>query len=120
MLLPHMDSGRERRRHPRYDAPNLPGVVDGVHPVQALKLSAGGALVYLRQELALGCRVVVAMELGEQVFRSAADVVFVGPDVADQTGEGYRVGLAFADTAPGDQAALDRFIAAELASNESR
>jgi hypothetical protein len=116
--LPMSDSdplgkAEERRRHPRYDVSNLPGVLDGFRTFETLKLSEGGALIRLPVELALEQRVNVTLELDEGSFRSAAYVVFLGPDFS---GQGvYRIGLAFADTPEEDRGRLQRFIVRALA-----
>lgn len=109
-------SSEERRRYPRFDVPSAPGLLDGQHPFETLKLSAGGMLIRLPVELTLDQRVRVEMRLGGHLFRSEARVVFFGPDLSSAaTGEAYRVGLAFVEVSPADQALLDRFIAQELA-----
>jgi hypothetical protein len=109
----------ERRRHPRFDVAGAPGVLDGFRLFEALKLSAGGMLIRTPADLALGQRVRVELPLGDGTFRSEARVVFLGPEFGSARSssgeERQRVGLAFADTTPADQALLDRFIAEELA-----
>jgi len=112
-LLPH-----ERRRYPRYDVGRLPGVVDGYRLFETLKIGLGGALILLQAELLLEQRVQVSLELGDVVFRSAALVVFAGPDL-DAPGL-FRIGLSFVDTAPEDRNRLQRFIDRSLASGELR
>lgn len=104
-----MKDPRERRRYPRYDVGNLPGVVDGLGHFQAIKLSIGGALIMLPAELSLDQEVYIALELGEAPFRSPAYVVFVGPDL-EEHGQ-FRIGLAFADTPEEDRARLVDFLA---------
>ena len=111
-------SGHERRRFPRYDVGRLPGVVDGYSLFETLKIGLGGALILLQAELMLEQRVKVSLELGDMVFRSAAHVVFVGPDL-DAPGL-FRIGLAFVDTATEDRDRLQRFIDRSLASGELR
>jgi PilZ domain-containing protein len=112
-------SNAERRRFPRYDVSRLPGVVDGFRLFETLKIGAGGALIVVAAELPLEQRVQVSIELGDVVFRSAADVVFVGPDLGAPGL--FRVGLAFADTvASGDRERLQRFIERSLATGEIR
>ena len=118
MLLATAMQGHERRRYPRYDVSRLPGVVDGYRLFETLKLGLGGALILLPAELALEQRLQVALELGDVVFRSAAIVVFVGPDL-DAAGL-FRVGLSFVDTAAEDRDRLQRFIDRSLASGELR
>ena len=113
-----MSSPQERRRYPRYDGKRLPGVVDGHRLFETLKLGAGGALILVATELQLEQRVHVSLELGEQVFRSAAHVVFVGPDLGAPGV--YRIGLAFVDTAAEDHERLQRFIERSLASGDIR
>jgi len=113
-----MSSPQERRRFPRYDVRHLPGVIDGFRLFDTLKLGAGGALVVLSAELGLEQRVHVSLELGDAVFRSAALVVFVGPDLS-APGH-FRVGLSFADTAAEDHERLQRFIERSLASGDIR
>ena len=109
---------RERRRFPRYDAGGLPGVLDGFRLFETLKIGAGGALILVAAEPALEQRVQVALEIGDAVFRSAAFVVFVGPDFS--SAGLYRVGLSFADTAEEDRDRLQRFIDKSLAGGELR
>ena len=111
-------SNAERRRFPRYDVDRLPGIVDGFRLFDTLKIGAGGALIVLGAELGLEQRVQVSMEVGDVVFRSAAVVVFVGPDLAAPGL--FRVGLAFVDTASGDRERLQRFIERSLAAGELR
>lgn len=111
-------SNADRRRFPRYDVTRLPGVVDGFRLFDTLKIGAGGALIVVGAELALEQRVQVSLELGDVVFRSAAVVVFVGPDLGSPGL--FRVGLAFLDTASGDQERLQRFIERSLAAGEIR
>jgi hypothetical protein len=111
-------TSQERRRFPRYDVGRLPGVVDGYRLFETLKIGRGGALIVISAELALEQRVQVSLELGDAVFRSAADVVFVGPDL-DAPGF-FRVGLSFADTAAEDDERLRRFIERAVASGELR
>ena len=118
MSTPSTQSTQERRRFPRYDVDRLPGLVDGRRRFDTLKIGAGGALILLPAEPALGQQLQVSLELGEDLFRSAAYVVFVGPDL-DAPGL-FRVGLAFADTAPEDHDRMQRFIARSLASGELR
>jgi hypothetical protein len=113
-----MSSPQERRRFPRYDVNRLPGAIDGFRLFETLKIGAGGALVVLSSELALEQRVHVSLELGDAVFRSAAYVVFVGPDLAAPGF--FRVGLSFIDTAAGDQERLQRFIERALAAGDIR
>ena len=113
-----MSSPQERRRYPRYDVSRLPGVIDGYRLFDTLKIGAGGALVVLSAELALEQRVHVSLEVGEAVFRSAAHVVFVGPDLSSPGL--FRVGLAFIDTAAEDHERLQRFIERALASGDIR
>lgn len=113
-----MSSPQERRRFPRYDIRRLPGVIDGFRLFDTLKLGAGGALVVLSAELQPEQRVHVSLELGEVVFRTAAHVVFVGPDLSSPGL--FRVGLSFADTAAQDQERLQRFIERSLASGDIR
>jgi Tfp pilus assembly protein PilZ len=110
-------STHERRRFPRYDVGRLPGVLDGFRLFDTLKLSAGGALIRLPAELTLGQRVTVSLELGDGIFRSAAHVVFVGPDFG-KAGV-YRVGLAFSETAAEESAELKQFIERTLAAGEA-
>ena len=111
-------SSSERRRFPRYDVDRLPGVVDGFHLFDTLKIGLGGALILVPAELALGQRVQVSLELGEVVFRSAADVVFSGPDLG--AAALYRIGLAFVHTARDDRDRLQRFIERGVAAGELR
>ena len=113
-----MSSPQERRRYPRYDVSRLPGVIDGYRLFDTLKIGAGGALVVLSAELGLEQRVHVSLELGDAVFRSAAHVVFVGPDLSAPGL--FRVGLAFIDTAAEDHERLQRFIERALASGDIR
>jgi hypothetical protein len=108
----------ERRRFPRYDVGQLPGVLDGFRLFETLKISAGGCLIRLPAELALEQHVQVSLEIGGETFRSGAFVVFVGPDLG--TPGLYRVGLAFADTAEEDRGRLDRFIDRSIAAGELR
>jgi hypothetical protein len=110
--------GHERRRYPRYDVSRLPGVVDGYRLFETLKLGLGGALILVQAELALEQRLQVSLELGDVVFRSAAIVVFVGPDL-DMPGL-FRVGLSFTDTAAEDHGRLQRYIERSLDSGELR
>ncbi|HEV8630673.1 MAG TPA: PilZ domain-containing protein [Thermoanaerobaculia bacterium] len=110
---PLQQEAEDRRRHPRYDVSDLPGVLDGFRTFETLKLSAGGALIRVPVELALEQRVHVTLELDEGPFRSPAYVVFLGPDFSSH--EVFRIGLAFADTAAEDQARLQRFIERALA-----
>jgi hypothetical protein len=102
-------STQERRRFPRYDVRQLPGVLDGFR-FETLKISAGGALVRMPGELALEQRVNVSFDIGESTFKSAAVVVFVGPDMSSAATGLFRVGLAFVDTPVEDRARLQRFI----------
>jgi c-di-GMP-binding flagellar brake protein YcgR len=113
-----MSSPQERRRFPRYDVSRLPGVIDGFRLFDTLKIGAGGALIVLSAELGLEQRVHVSLELGDAVFRSAAHVVFVGPDLSSPGL--YRVGLAFADTAAEDQERLQRYIDRAIAAGDIR
>jgi hypothetical protein len=109
----------ERRRFPRYDVGHrLRGVVDGHRLFETLKIGLGGALILLQAELALEQRVQISLELGDVVYRSAAVVVFVGPDL-DAAGL-FRVGLAFTDTAAEDHDRLQRFIDRSVAAGELR
>jgi hypothetical protein len=108
-----MDDVRDRRRYPRYEVAGLPGVLDGELPFQAVTLSSGGALLKVAAELSLDQHVEMALELGRDVFNSAAYVVFVGPDLAE-TGK-FRVGLAFADTPDEDRERLRAYIERALA-----
>jgi c-di-GMP-binding flagellar brake protein YcgR len=113
-----MSSPQDRRRYPRYDVRRLPGVLDGFRKFETLKLSAGGALIRLPDELSLAQRVHVAVDLEGKPFRSVAHVVFVGPDTASQE-PAYRIGLAFADTPPREQETLEVFIDQALAGGGS-
>jgi hypothetical protein len=113
-----MSSPQERRRFPRYDVSRLPGVIDGYRLFDTLKIGAGGALVTVPAELGLEQRVQVSLELGDAVFRSAAHVVFVGPDLGAPGL--FRIGLAFTDTAAEDHERLQRFIERSLASGDLR
>jgi hypothetical protein len=113
-----MDNGAERRRFPRYEVARLPGVLDGFRLFETVKLSIGGALIRIPAELALEERVQVSFEIDDATFRSAAYVVFAGPDLGT---EGlYRIGLAFADTAEEDRNRLQRFIEQAVAAGELR
>jgi hypothetical protein len=115
---PVSTQSHERRRYPRYDVGKLPGVLDGFRLFETLKISAGGALIRLPAELALEQRVSVALEIdGDGTFRSAADIVFVGPDVAAGSAGLFRVGLAFVDTPAEDRARLQRFIQRSIAAD---
>jgi hypothetical protein len=109
----------ERRRHPRFDVSGTPGALDGFRLFETLKLSVGGMLIRLPAELTLDQHVRVELPLAEETFRSEARVVFVGPDLGatgHRQGERrYRVGLAFLEPAPAEQARLERFIAEQLA-----
>ena len=109
---------QERRRFPRYDVGRLRGVVDGYRLFETLKIGAGGALILVPAELALEQRVQISFELGDEVFRSAADVVFVGPDLGAPGL--FRVGLSFADTGAAEHDRMQRFIDRSLASGELR
>ena len=111
-------SNAERRRFPRYDVSRLPGVVDGFRLFETVKIGAGGALILIHAEPALEQRMQVSLELGDEVFRSAAYVVFVGPDLGAPGL--FRVGLAFVDTAAADQERLQRFIERSLAAGGLR
>jgi len=111
-------NSHERRRFPRYDVGRLPGVLDGFRLFETLKLSAGGALIRLPAELSLGERVKVSLELGDSIFRSAAQIVFVGPDMG--TAGLYRIGLAFVETPPEETAELSEYIDRSLAAGELR
>jgi hypothetical protein len=108
-----MKDARDRRRHARYDVVDLPGVVDGFRRCEALKLSAGGALLKLADELPLDGEVGVTLQLGSVTFRSPAYVVFVGPDL-EEAGT-FRVAVAFKDTPAEDQARLLAYIERVLA-----
>jgi hypothetical protein len=110
-----MASPQERRRYPRYDAPRLPGRLDGIRAFETLKLGGGGALIVVDEELALEQPVHVALELGPQTFRSGAIVVFVGPESHGGAPPTYRIGLSFTDTTRANQELLERFIEAQLA-----
>ena len=111
-----MNSGDERRRHPRYDVSGLAGVLDGFRAFEALKLSAGGMLIRLPVELELDQPVQVELGIGDDTFRSRARVVFLGPDSerSDRGEERYRVGLAFDDTSATDREIVLRYIADAL------
>jgi hypothetical protein len=113
-----MEDPQERRRFPRYDVGHLPGVLDGFRLFETLKLGAGGALILLRNELALEQRVQVALELDDVTFKSPAYVVFAGPDFAAENH--YRIGLAFADTSEVDRSRLLRYIERALESGNLR
>ena len=109
-------SSQDRRRYPRYDVGKLPGVLDGFRIFETLKISAGGALIRLPAELALGQRVQVTFDIGDGSFKSMAVIVFAGPDVGAAAKGLYRIGLAFVDTPDDDRARLQRFIDKSIAS----
>ena len=111
-----VNSGDERRRHPRYDVSGLAGVLDGFRAFEALKLSAGGMLIRLPVELELDQPVRVELGIGDDTFRSRARVVFLGPD-AERSAQGeerYRVGLAFEEPSATDREIVLRYIADAL------
>lgn len=111
-----VNSGDERRRHPRYDVGGLAGVLDGFRSFEALKLSVGGMLIRLPIELEMDQPVRVELGIGEDTFRSRARVVFLGPDAERSAdgGERYRVGLAFDEPSPTDHEIVLRYIADTL------
>ncbi len=113
-----VNSGDERRRHPRFDVSGLAGVLDGFRAFEALKLSAGGMLIRLPVELELGQPVRVELGIGDDTFRSRARVVFLGPDAerSDRGEERFRVGLAFDEPSAADREIVLRYIAETLAS----
>jgi hypothetical protein len=116
MLAHTVGSSEERRRHPRFDVSGLSGVLDGFRIFEALKLSVGGMLIRLPAELGLEQRVRIEIVLGEEVFRSRARVVFLGPDFAtsSERSRAFRVGLAFLDPSPSDSAVVERYISETL------
>jgi c-di-GMP-binding flagellar brake protein YcgR len=121
-MLPLAVTSEDRRRHPRIDLPSSPGLLDGHRLIEALTLSAGGMLIRLPSEVSLDQPVRVEIQLGDATFRAEARVVFLGPDLSSAPGaeQRYRVGLAFVDASPADQALLDHFIAQELAARRGR
>jgi hypothetical protein len=110
-----MDSTEERRRYPRYDA-RVPGVLDGSRAFETLTIGAGGASIRIPEELPLEQPVQVQLALRGQTFTSPAVVIFVGPDLLAPETTSFRIGLAFTDTPPEEQARLLRFIETTLAS----
>jgi len=102
----------DRRRHPRYSAEGLHGTYRRDSSFVVVKISLGGMLVTLDEEAALDDLVPISLELGQDVFRSNARVVFVGPDTARE--QGYRVGFAFEQTAPAEQLRLERYLRREF------
>jgi hypothetical protein len=108
---------RERRRHPRYEVEGLTGRLDREHPFEVLRLGLGGVLIKLRrqQEPSLGQLGEVEIDLGRQPLRCSAQVVFVGPDLADDTSRDlFRVGLAFVSPSSATLGRLKRFIEESL------
>jgi hypothetical protein len=91
----------------------LSGVLDGFRVFEALKLSVGGMLIRLPAEPSLGQEVRVDVPLGSDTFRSAARVVFLGPDLdgGRASAETFRVGLEFLSPLPSEQAVLERYVA---------
>ena len=101
----------DRRRYPRYSAEGLHGRLDGHSAFEVVKISLGGMLITLGEEVGLDVIVPIALDLGHERFRAEARVVFVGPDTSRESG--YRVGLAFETPPPGEQLRLERYLRRE-------
>jgi len=109
-----MDNSQERRRYPRYDA-RVPGVLDGSRAFETLTIGAGGTSIRIPDELPLAQPVQVKLALRGSTFSSPAVVIFVGPDLLAPETTSFRIGLAFTDTPPEEQARLQHFIDTTLA-----
>jgi hypothetical protein len=104
----------ERRRHHRYEVSGMCATLAERHPCDVLLLSRGGLLLTTAFEPPLGQVFDVAVPIGEDVFRSAARIVFVGEDRGAPRSQRYRVGVAFTVESEVDAALLDRYIRDEI------
>ncbi len=111
-------TGRDRRRHPRFEIDGLSGLLDGEHPFEVMRISLGGLMIRSEYEPSFNEVARIEVQLDRVSFRSRARIVYAGPDMASPANgaERYRVGLAFVDPSPEQQLRLERFIARRFSS----
>jgi hypothetical protein len=107
-------SGRDRRRHPRYEVRGIAAVLADSARCQVVRLSRSGCLASAPKEYPLDATVEVRLHLKGSVFRSPARVAFVGPDTYSPSSGRVRLGLEFLATPEASVELLDRFIRDEL------
>lgn len=101
-----------RRRFPRYEIEGLSGSLEG-QPCDLVLLGLGGLLATSRYEPQLEGMIHLEFRLdGDETFRSAARVAFIGPDMRDDARGLNRIGLEFLAVPKRSQRALERFLAA--------
>jgi hypothetical protein len=120
-------AGRDRRRHPRValEAPIRFSTIDPetdpwtgrpffrACEERCANLSRGGALVWTREPLAPGRRVLVELSLSDgRAFEAIARVAWAGQS-GERDGPLFGLGFEFLGGAPDDLARLERFLAAQ-------
>jgi c-di-GMP-binding flagellar brake protein YcgR len=99
-----------RRRFPRYEMQGLSGSIEG-QPCDLVLLGMGGLLATGRIEPQLERTIHLEFPLdGGEVFRSAARVAFIGPDMRSEARGCNRIGVEFMAVPTRSRRALERFL----------
>ena len=99
-----------RRRFPRYEIEGLSGSIEG-QPCDLVLLGMGGLLATSRLEPQLERTIHLEFALdGGEVFRTAARVAFIGPDMRSEARGQNRIGVEFMAVPTKSRRALERFL----------
>ncbi len=116
-----MTSRKERRQSRRISTDlelTVAGLDEATVPARTLNLSAGGAYLIVRDQLAPLSKLELGIELpalpveekGGRTWMLQVEAVVVRSEPTTEAGGGYRVGVAFMNMSPGDRARLEDYI----------